>query len=295
MKKVLCLITIVILAISFTYTKVSATQKTIILDSYLLFDVWQGKGETSVTIEENYLPFVKLTPSDFEVLTIGKDKVNDKDFDITACNGSTIITLKENYLSKLEDGCYYMNAEFMTAIIPIKLYVVRQSLSSYDICYNFTPWQGVGTSTVILTQQDSITPIWPDLFETLSISGKVINQENYNIGIFANTLSITLSEDYLKSFTPGIYYFTADFVNLKNIIIKLRIFGENSLGDIDGDTKITANDARITLRASVNLENLSTEQKLVADIDSDNKITAFDARALLRISVGLEKNELIVN
>lgn len=56
-------------------------------------------------------------------------------------------------------------------------------------------------------------------------------------------------------------------------------------GDIDGDGKITASDARIILRYSVGLEyNLN---RSVCDLDSDGKITASDARSVLRISVGL--------
>ena len=64
-------------------------------------------------------------------------------------------------------------------------------------------------------------------------------------------------------------------------------------GDVDCNGKISANDARMTLRASVDLENLSTEQYLAADIDNDSLITASDARTLLRVSVGLEKFEQI--
>ncbi len=62
-----------------------------------------------------------------------------------------------------------------------------------------------------------------------------------------------------------------------------------NLGDVDGDGKISAADARLALRASVGLENLSDLQEEAADIDSDKKISAADARMILRASVGLEK------
>ncbi len=62
-----------------------------------------------------------------------------------------------------------------------------------------------------------------------------------------------------------------------------------SLGDVDGDGKISAADARLALRASVGLENLSDAEKLAADVDSNGQITAADARLILRASVGLEK------
>ena len=59
-------------------------------------------------------------------------------------------------------------------------------------------------------------------------------------------------------------------------------------GDIDGDGNVTAADARLALRASVESEDLSEGQKLAADMDGDGKITAADAREILRKSVGLE-------
>lgn len=58
-------------------------------------------------------------------------------------------------------------------------------------------------------------------------------------------------------------------------------------GDVDGDNKVSASDARNALRASVGIDKLSEKQRLAADIDKDNKITAADARYILRYSVGL--------
>lgn len=60
-------------------------------------------------------------------------------------------------------------------------------------------------------------------------------------------------------------------------------------GDIDGDGKVTAADARIAMRAAVGLEKLNDKQKEAADMDDDGKITAGDGRAVLRKSVGLDE------
>ncbi|MCH5198133.1 MAG: hypothetical protein J1E34_04415 [Oscillospiraceae bacterium] len=64
----------------------------------------------------------------------------------------------------------------------------------------------------------------------------------------------------------------------------------NVLGDVDGDNKITAADARLALRASVKLENYApgSAKFLACDVDYDNSITAADARLILRAAVGLE-------
>ncbi len=61
------------------------------------------------------------------------------------------------------------------------------------------------------------------------------------------------------------------------------------LGDVDGNGKIAAADARLTLRYSVKLETFTEAQKLAAEVDGKpENITAADARIILRASVGLE-------
>ena len=62
----------------------------------------------------------------------------------------------------------------------------------------------------------------------------------------------------------------------------------SELGDVDGNGKITAADARLALRASVGLESFNPTKKATADIDGSNTVTAADARLILRASVGLE-------
>ncbi len=66
-------------------------------------------------------------------------------------------------------------------------------------------------------------------------------------------------------------------------------------GDVNGDGIISAADARIVLRASIGLEQLSENQKVSADVDKSLSITASDARFIFRVSVDLEKtNELVI-
>lgn len=60
-------------------------------------------------------------------------------------------------------------------------------------------------------------------------------------------------------------------------------------GDVDLNGAVTAEDARLALRASVGLEDLKTDliRFLGADMDEDGVITSADAREILRLSVGL--------
>lgn len=58
--------------------------------------------------------------------------------------------------------------------------------------------------------------------------------------------------------------------------------------DVNCDAKITAADARLALRCSAKLEELSVISFYAADVNADEKVTAADARLILRKAAGLE-------
>lgn len=59
-------------------------------------------------------------------------------------------------------------------------------------------------------------------------------------------------------------------------------------GDVDGDGRLTAADARLILRRSAKLITFTMEQDALADVDNNGKVTAADARKVLRVSAKLE-------
>ncbi len=59
-------------------------------------------------------------------------------------------------------------------------------------------------------------------------------------------------------------------------------------GDVTGDGRVTAADARLILRAAVGLVTFGKKLSASADTDRDGRITAADARIALRAAVGLE-------
>lgn len=65
-------------------------------------------------------------------------------------------------------------------------------------------------------------------------------------------------------------------------------YADYMLGDVDGNSKVTANDARCILRDVVGKETLTESQRLAADVNRDGKVTANDARVILRVVVGKE-------
>ena len=60
------------------------------------------------------------------------------------------------------------------------------------------------------------------------------------------------------------------------------------LGDVTGDGKITASDARAALRFAASLDEPTDVQFTAADVNKDNKITAADARKILRYSAKID-------
>ena len=65
------------------------------------------------------------------------------------------------------------------------------------------------------------------------------------------------------------------------------------LGDVNGDGDIDSADALIILRASIQLEKLTDDQRLLADVNGDGEIDSSDALEVLRYSVKLSANENI--
>lgn len=61
------------------------------------------------------------------------------------------------------------------------------------------------------------------------------------------------------------------------------------MGDADESGVIDASDARIVLRASVGLEEITSALRAQGDVDKDGELTSSDARTILRVAVGLEQ------
>lgn len=60
------------------------------------------------------------------------------------------------------------------------------------------------------------------------------------------------------------------------------------IGDVDGNGRIEASDARLALRYSAKLQTLTAEQQKRADIEGDGRVTASDARLILRKAAKLD-------
>ena len=108
-------------------------------------------------------------------------------------------------------------------------------------------------------------------FRVKAVENSVGNLDAYNRPYFDFTLSSAFS-DTVSAKTSG------------------QAATKYQLGDVTNDGQITAEDARLALRAAVGLESYakSSREFLAADATKDGMITAEDARLILRAAVGLE-------
>lgn len=79
--------------------------------------------------------------------------------------------------------------------------------------------------------------------------------------------------------------------SLMCFVLSFAVCAEDAriMGDMSGDGRITASDARAALRFSARLDKLSDEAVTAADVNYDGDITAADARIILRAAAQIEE------
>lgn len=70
-------------------------------------------------------------------------------------------------------------------------------------------------------------------------------------------------------------------------VLEYSQYDDYVLGDVTGDSNVTAADARLILRFSSKLETPTSMQAALADVNGDAQVTAADAQATLRYSSNL--------
>lgn len=296
LRKLLSFIISIILVFSLA---VISSAKIVILDSWLPFDVWTGNGTASVTLGDNYMTgdiqeYVKA--EDFsELISRHPDIViTENDYTVSTVDGVTVITLNEAYLKALDDDAYYFFAEFRDAQIPVVLYVVTEKVTVNTVLeFRDWSWNEEGDPMVVFSSYGSDVFFSPVLFESVSYKGEKLDSSFYSVSSFAGAVSLSISKDFLRTLPSGTHYFQAEFLNAGGITLKIDIPPVYTLGDYNGDGKVSAADARDVLRAAAKLENTVESKIFIADIDTDGRLTAGDARRILRVGAKVESLNVI--
>lgn len=101
----------------------------------------------------------------------------------------------------------------------------------------------------------------------------------------AGKVTFTLRPKALTEGTYNVYISTTDKALKKVASFKYGEKPEYTLGDVNGDGKVSAYDASMILQHTVGLIDLTGVA--AADVNKDGKISAYDASMILQYTVGL--------
>lgn len=198
------------------------TTKVTYQDGYLMFGTWNGNGNATVTIGNDYLTKGSDVAkyNEFEYLECNKNTVSNSQFSVAEQKGNVVISLNESYLKSLQDGMYSFKAVFAKAIIPIRLYVVTHKIDFKDASFSFSKWNGSGNAEALLESNTFSHTFYADLFNQLTYKGIKVDESNYTVSTISDVMKITLKEEYVKTLPEGESYFTAEFSD-SSVMIKL--------------------------------------------------------------------------
>ena len=108
------------------------------------------------------------------------------------------------------------------------------------------------------------------------------------LAYFTNSSSFVVYDEYNQIVNEEDYIGTGCRLNHETPDGKITNYYVSVTGDIDSDGKINAADARLILRASAKIEELTGVYCTAADVNLDGKVTAADARKTLRVAAHLE-------
>ncbi len=164
------------------------------------------------------------------------------------------------------------------------LYIDQKAAESNTISFDFYLPEGVTEYTVKIFGAHPHVP--SEEFTENETTATCTEAGGYDLVVYCTDCGKEMARENIKTSDPTGHE-DADADDLCDICNESLLPGV-LFGDVDGNGKIEAADARLALRAAVNLETLTEIQTAVADVDTDGEISSSDARALLRCAVGLE-------
>lgn len=189
-------------------------------DAYLLFSIWEGQGDATIEIGEDFLTKDRnlVNYNEFEDILLDGKSLNKENYDITSENEKNEIvkvSLKEKYLKLLKDGAYNFDIVFEKVVVPTRLYVVNNKTQIKDLYFDFSKPEKNGE---IVAQIDTTvlgTNVDMNLFKNILNNGKIINTKDYKIVQKGKIITVTFSKAYANKIPVGTTYYYADFYNVQ--------------------------------------------------------------------------------
>ncbi len=295
-RKIIAFFLILILSFSFSLYVFAEPVKTGVTD--FAFSVIWKCGDTAaceITLADERISF-PLTYDAFERLSMDGVELSSEQYaaDKTA-DGNVRVTFAPDWLHTLTAGRYMLKAAFSNAEIKLHLYVIPEETAELqNVSFPLKRGENGAAYAMIpaTPTQDKNVKLYPACFDRLYLGDDVVDPAQYSVSNSLGYTCIMLHGAYLAALGEGAYTFRADYLNATGVELTITLpMAENLYGDLDGSGSVTAEDARLALRAAVALEPYSQDTVLVGDADGDGLLTASDARQILRLAVKLVDQE----
>ena len=270
---IMCIITV----------SVGAESQIIVKDSPVFIGVWRETGDLTGNITETGSSVLRAVLDRGEIALKRSDVIN---VDLPsgaytfADSDDAVITIKESYLKERDNGYNSFTVGFNGIQIEVTYFIVKdKTVGDYD--FNVLP-NPEGNVTVTLT---GIPATAPCLLSEVKLDGEGFEYAGkVRLTNWCNVITVMIDKAaVLRDNKPHVYSLTFENLDLVNITVY-----PGQMGDVNGDSNINAEDARLALRASAGLERLSDAAFVAADIDNNGKLTAAEARLILRAGAQLE-------
>lgn len=246
----------------------------------------QLDDDKTMTLSVSILPLnqtVSFSSSDNSVLTVENGTVQGKS------KGRAVITVSFIYngitysdTCEIEILCTHKNSENHPEI-PATTESAGYTAGVYcNVCKKYISGHNeIPKIEVTFTDTDNAKEDEKNVLVNCGYTAKELLSQSGKNAVIKTADGKTVTDNALMG--TGMILTMADG-NKKEIVV---------YGDVSGDGKITAADARLALRASVGLEKYSEESCYynASNVASTDKLSAADARLILRASVGLEDSK----
>ncbi len=276
---------IAILMLICSFMSISSAAVIEVNDAPLFIGVWRGEGDLTGNISElgEFLHDSILRLSDIDI-SLARNEIIKIDLPdgayALADSQDAVITLKEDYLRERKNGYNYFQVYFNDITVDINYFVMKEKTEG-DFRFKTCP----GSRGQINLLLRGIPATDPRLLSSVKLDGKDADPaEGIRVTSAFHTVVFNVAPDAVPR-DSQIHVYTLTFENLDSVTVTVYPY---QLGDVDGNGKTDAGDARLALRASAKLESLPDAAFVAADIDSDDNISASEARTILRAGAKLE-------